>query len=154
MAVRALPVFVGCGAMSRQGRYWILFVIVAVGLALSWGQVGRKTHQALESEPVLLLVTETPCTPMASPCAAVGRDRALVLGPDGQGLRLRQTGLPVSQIIGVEALFVGTDGRTSGPGKLLPDGGTWFVSELPPESGMLRIRVVGSRDVTVAEFPL
>ena len=61
--------------MSRQGRYWIFFVIVAVGLALSWGQVGRKTRQALEIEPVLLLVTETPCTPMATPCAAVGRDR-------------------------------------------------------------------------------
>ena len=154
MVVRALPVFAGCGAMIRQGRYWIFFVIVAVGLALSWGQVGRKTRQALEIEPVLLLVTETPCTPMASPCAAVGRDRALVVGPDGQGLRIRQTGIPVSQIVGVEALFVGTDGRTSGPRKVLPDDGAWVVSEVPPESGMLRIRVVGSGEVTVAEFPL
>ena len=154
MAVRALPVFAGCGAMSRQGRYWIFFVIVAVGLALSWGQVGRKARQALESEPVLLLVTEVPCTPMASPCAATGRDRALVLGPDEQGLRIRHAGIPVSEIIRVEALFVGSDGRTSGPGNLLPDDGAWVVSEVPSESGMLRIRVVRSRDVTVAEFPL
>ncbi len=154
MAVRALPVFAGCGAMSRQGRYWIFFVIVAVGLALSWAQVGRKARQALESEPVLLLVTEVPCTPMASPCAAIGRDRALVLGPDEQGLRIRLTGIPVSEIIRVEALFVGSDGRTSGPGNMLPDDGAWVVSEVPSESGMLRIRVVRSRDVTVAEFPL
>ena len=132
----------------------MFFVIVAVGLALSWGQVGRKTRQALEIEPVLLLVTETPCTPMVSPCAAAGRDRALVVGPDGQGLRIRQTGFPVSQIVTVEALFVGTDGRIPGSGKLLPDEGTWAVSEVPPESVMLRIRVVGSGEVTVAEFPL
>ena len=154
MAGRVLPAFAGCGAMSRQGRYWIFFVIVAVGLSLSWGQVGRKTRQVLEDEPVMLLVTETPCTPIASPCAAVGRDRALLLGPDEQGLRIRQTGIPVLEIIRVESVFVGTDGQASEPGKLLPDGEAWIVSGLPPGSVRLHIRVVGNRDVTVAEFPL
>ena len=154
MAVRVSPAFAGCGVMSRQGRYWIFFVIVAMGLALSWGLVGRKTQQALESEPVLWLVTEAPCTPMASPCAAVRSDRALLLGPDERGLRVRQTGVPASEIIRVEAVFVGREGLASEPGKLYPDGDAWIVSEVPSMPGALRIRIVGNRDVTVAEFPL
>ena len=140
--------------MSRQGRYWIFFVIVAVGLALSWGQVGRKTRQVLEDEPVLLLATEAPCTPMVSPCAAVGSDRALLLGPDMQGLRIRQTGIPVAEIDRVEAVFVGTEGQASEPAELYPDDDAWIVSEMPSTPGRLRVRVVGNRDVTVAEFPL
>ena len=140
--------------MSRQGRYWILFVIVAVGLALSWGQVGRKTRQALEDEPVLLLATEAACTPRLSPCAAVGRDRALLLGPDERGLRLRQTGIPLAEIIRVEAEFVGKAARTSEPTKLYPDGDAWIVPEVPAVPGALRVRVVGNHDITVAEFPL
>ena len=132
----------------------MFFVIVAVGLALSWGQVGRKTRQALEDEPVLLLATEAPCMPKTSPCAAVGPDRALLLGPDRRGLRIRQTGIPVSEIIRVEAVFVDADGQASQPAKLFSEDDAWLVSRLPPVAATLRIRVVGNRDVTVADFPL
>ena len=79
--------------MTRLGRYWLFFVIVAVGLALSWGQVGRKAQRALDSSPVVYLHTETPCRPQLAPCAAVAGDRALVLGPAQNGLLVKQAGL-------------------------------------------------------------
>jgi len=140
--------------MSRLGRYWIFFVIVAVGLALSWGQVGRKTQRALETEPVVFLLTERPCEPGSAPCAAVADDRAVVLGPGPNGLRVKQTGVPIADIVEVEAGFVGAAGELTGSRILMRHADAWLVSDVPASSRVLRIRIIGSRDVTVAEFPL
>ncbi len=135
-------------------RYWILFVIVAVGLALSWGQVGRRAQQALESEPVVYLVTEQPCRPVVSPCAAVGADRALVLGPDGGGMRIRQTGVPLNEIVSVEVTFLGQEGQELESRILEREDQAWPINEVPSLARALRVRVGGNRDLTVAEFPL
>jgi hypothetical protein len=140
--------------MSRLGRYWIFFVIVAVGLALSWGQVGRKTKRALETDPVVFLTTERPCKPYLAPCAAVADDRAVVLGPSPGGLRVKQTGVPIADIVEVEAGFLGAAGELTGSRILTRQAGAWLVSDVPAPSRVLRIRIIGSRDVTVAEFPM
>ena len=140
--------------MRAQARYWILFVIVAVGLALSWGQVGRKTQRAMESEPVVYLVTEQPCRPVVSPCAATGTDRALVLGPDRGGMRIRQTGIHFGDIVRVEVTLLGQQGQDLGSRILQPVDQTWPVTEIPSSARALRVRLVGNRELTLAEFPL
>lgn len=75
--------------MRRIDWIWIFFVIVAVGLVLSWGRTGQR----LQNEPVVtgalsadrILEPESPCRPLEAPCAALGRDLALVLGPVAEG---------------------------------------------------------------------
>lgn len=140
--------------MSRLGRYWLFFVIVAVGLALSWGQVGRKTVRELAENPVTYLATETGCDVRRSPCAAVSGDRALVLGPAADGLRLKQAGFDTAAISLVEAGPVGPRGGEINGRPLLRDGDGWQLG-LPADSvGVLRVRVVTGDGVSVADFEL
>ena len=140
--------------MSRVGRYWLFFVIVAVGLALSWGQVGRKTQRVLLDDPVVYLQTETDCQPDTAPCAAVGRDRAVVLGPTDAGLLARTTGLDDAVIIEVEVIMLGADGATLGRRALVADAPAWPVADLPAGTRLLRYRITANKETTVAEFPL
>lgn len=140
--------------MSRLGRYWIFFVIVAVGLALSWGQVGRKAQRVLESDPVVFLLTEPGCRPNLEPCAAMAGDRAVVLGPVQTGLQVKQTGISPADIADVQAAFLAADGEPVGARILTRQGDAWSVPDLPASVRILRIRVTSNHDVTVAEFPL
>ena len=140
--------------MNGYARYWIFFVIVAIGLVLSWGQVGLKTRQVMAEQDVVYLQTESPCRPRERPCAAVAADRALVLGPDGAGLRLRQAGFDAGGLLGVEFEFLGADGRDiveSGSGKSAPP---WQIGEPPAAATGLRVSVLTNSEKTVAEFPL
>ena len=140
--------------MSRLGRYWILFVIVAVGLALSWDQVGRKAQRTLQETPVVFLATEPDCRARQAPCAAIGADRALVLGPDRGGLRIRQTGLPVASIVRAEVVFLAADGSALGDRVLPADPQTWRVADIPEGVHGLQLRVTGHGETTAAEFTL
>ena len=140
--------------MSRVGRYWLFFVIVAVGLALSWGQVGRKTHRVLLDEPVVYLQTEKDCRPRTAPCAAVGRDRAVVLGPATAGLLARTTGLDETAITAVEVIMLGADGTTLESRVLVANVPAWRVADLPDGTRLLRYRISANKETTVAEFPL
>ncbi|MGB5648506.1 MAG: hypothetical protein WBM59_00395 [Sedimenticolaceae bacterium] len=140
--------------MTRLGRYWIFFVIVAVGLALSWGQIGRKTQRAFEEEPAVLLLTEPACRVWVAPCAAMASDRAVVAGPSGAGLGIRQTGLTPTQILRVEAVFLASDGSEKDRRLLIRGADSWSVPGVPEGTATLRIRMVGGQETTVAEFPL
>ena len=149
-----MPRSVGSGAMSRLGRYWLFFVIVAVGLVLSWGQVGRKTQRVLSEEPVSILASEPDCQVIRGPCAAVAADRALVLGPAAGGLRLRQTGFDPADIATIEAQLL-RDGETpQAPRPLLRDGDGWRLTLPEAAAGTLRLRVVGTERISVADFEL
>ena len=139
--------------MSRLGKYWIFFVIVAVGLALSWGQVGRKAERVLQEDPVVYLAAEPGCAPARAPCAAIANDRALVLGPDTAGLLLRQTGFDADEIIRVEAQLLAPDGVVVSERQLDAKNGNWLIRDFGESDGLLRVRVIGNRDVTVADFP-
>ena len=140
--------------MSRTGRYWLFFVIVAVGLALSWGQIGRKTQRVLQDDPVVYLQTEGDCRPRVAPCAAVGSDRAVVLGPGDAGLLARTTGLDERALIEVEVIVLGADGAVLGRRAPVANAPVWQVGDLPPGARMLRYRITGNDETTVAEFPL
>ena len=139
--------------MSRLGKYWIFFIIVAVGLALSWGQVGRKAERVLGEDPVVYLAVEPGCAPARAPCAAIASDRALVLGPDTAGLLLRQTGFDADEIIRVEVQLLSPDGVVVSERQLDAKNGNWLIRDFGESDGLLRVRVVGNRDVTVADFP-
>ena len=140
--------------MTRQASYWIFFVIVAVGLALSWGQIGRKTHRVFEAEPFVFLKTESSCRPRAMPCAAMAGDRAVLLGPVPGGLVVRQTGLDTAGITRVELIALSADGSELGSYLAALRGDTWLVPDVPSQTTVLRVRVVGNRDTSVADFPL
>jgi hypothetical protein len=140
--------------MSRQGRVWLLFVIVAVGLALSWGQVGRNTQRAIEDRPVVLLRTEQPCRPRAAPCAAVAEDRALVLGPAGRGLAVKAVGWRIEDIARIEAVALADDGTEIPVALPVRDHEGWSVPMPPAAAALLRVRVEQAREATVADFPL
>jgi len=141
--------------VSREGRYWLFFVIVAVGLALSWGQVGRKTQQTLDAEPVSYLVVEKGCVADRAPCAALASDHALVLGPAGDGLRLKQTGLATAAVASVEATAL--SGESTVGGRMLgvaagPQG--WSIAAPPGDATGIRVRVVAAGRISVADFVL
>lgn len=140
--------------MSRLGRYWIFFVIVAVGLALSWGQVGRKAQRTLEETPVSFLATEPDCRARQAPCAAVAADRGLVLGPDGEGLRIRQTGLITESIVRAEVVFLAADGSEMGERVLPATPESWRIGDIPEGARGLHVRVLGNGETTAAEFAL
>jgi hypothetical protein len=143
--------------VNGQGRFWIFFVIVAVGLVLSWGQVGRKTVEVLAEGDVAYLWTEEPCAPRVAPCAASASDVALVLGPAAGGLRLRAIGLPVAAVEALQAEYLDADAQVlssliidAGPG---PGTDGW---PLPAADSAVRLRVyleMPGRSL-VAEFPL
>lgn len=141
--------------MSSLARYWIFFVIVAVGLVLSWGQVGVKTRQTLESlPPMSLLSTESPCQPAQAPCAATSADRAVVLGPARNGLAVRQTGIDRGAIERAEAALLDDAGQVTERRLLLDRGDGWDVGRLPADVPRLQIQFHEQGGVTVAEFPL
>lgn len=137
--------------MSRLGRYWLFFVIVAVGLALSWGQVGRKAQRVLEAEPVSYLTVEPGCYAGQKPCAAIAGDHALVLGPALVGLRLKQTGFPRGEIVTVEASVLGAAAHAV---RVVREADSWQILAPAESTGPVRIRVVGNGRVTVADFPV
>lgn len=139
--------------MSRTGRYWLFFVIVAVGLALSWGQVGRKTQRVLQETPVVYLQTEADCRPFSAPCAALGGDRALIVGPAGNGLRARQTGFDTAALVTVEVIAFSADGGEV-QRRVLPLNGDWLLLPVPSEARRLRYRITSNSETTAAEFPL
>ena len=143
--------------MNRTNRLWIFFVIVAVGLVLSWGQVGREQSQRIATPGGSWLDTETPCEPLAAPCAAYGGDAALVVGPERPGvLRLKLVGSDAPQFGGVSVFQ-----RRSGRGEsaaLAPEPvgpGEWDIP-LPDLSGArnAELRVRFDRPAVQAAFPL
>jgi hypothetical protein len=140
--------------MNGYARYWIFFVIVAVGLVLSWGQVGRKTDQVMAQQDVIYLQTETPCRPRQAPCAAVATDRALVLGPDGDGLRLRSAGFDADRLLGIEYAFIGADGEELARSAIDQSATSWRIGHPPTAASEIRASVLVNGEKTVAEFPL
>jgi hypothetical protein len=140
--------------MTRLGKYWIFFVIVAVGLTLSWTQIGRKTQRLFENEPIIFLTTELSCHVTEAPCAALAADRAVVVGPAPTGLLVRQTGLSPEKIARMEAVFFSADGDETGRQLLARSAAAWPVAAVPTGSTLLRLRIVGDRQATVAEYPL
>jgi hypothetical protein len=140
--------------MTRTGRYWLFFVIVAVGLALSWGQVGRKTQRALEATPVTYLDVEANCLANLRPCAAVAGDHALVLGPVDQGLLLKQTGFDPETIASVEVMLAASEIEQDVRLPVQQIGAAWLIRSVGSGAAGVQVRLATSGRVSVAEYPL
>ncbi|MCB1723284.1 MAG: hypothetical protein H6959_09300 [Chromatiaceae bacterium] len=137
-----------------MGRYWIFFVIVAVGLVLSWGQVGRKTEHELRERPVDFLSVESGCDPMHAPCAAYAGERAMVLGPEQGGLLLKLAGIDPASVASVEAVLLDPGGDAAATRQLRQGNGGW-VLPLSGASNASQVRIsVNAGATTVADFPL
>jgi hypothetical protein len=145
---------VGGVGLSRLGRYWLFFVIVAVGLVLSWGQVGRKTHQVLTEAPTTLLTTEANCRPGRAPCAAMGNSHAVVLGPAGNGLRVVTKGFDPASLLGGRVTWVDHANDVVGQAMLGTDATEWQIRSVPVDSRRIRIEIDSNDGTVVAEFPL
>ena len=139
--------------MQGYARYWIFFVIVAIGLVLSWGQVGRKTHQVLTDEPVIVLYAEPGCSPLRAPCAAMAGDRGLVLGPDGPGLRLEQAGFATDDLSGIDVEYLAADGEILGVASIEMTGSRWLLPSAVDGAVAVRVSLSGDSLRSVAEFP-
>ena len=140
--------------MSRLGRYWLFFVIVAVGLALSWGQVGRNTQRLFDERPVVYLSTEAGCDPRLAPCAATTGDRALVLGPAGSGLRIKQAGLRETAVTRAVVVFLDGAGGEIEQEALVRGSDDWRIPRLPARARVVRLQFVTGDEMTVADFPI
>jgi hypothetical protein len=140
--------------MSRIGRYWLFFVIVAVGLALSWGQIGRKTRHALDAAPVSYLTVESNCLADLRPCAAIAGDHALVLGPVDRGLMLKQTGFDQASVVALEAAIVVDSADDEGVLAVQRADDGWFIPIKHNAGGRLQVRLTANGRTSVADFPL
>jgi hypothetical protein len=137
--------------MQRTSRYLLFYAILAVGLAYSWGQLGRRT-QLDPKRPVHLMSTESDCQPWHAPCAAYAKDFALVLGPAGTGLRLVGSDLP--NAVEISAKQFGAGGQSlDDPTLKTLSANAWQLDGLPRQ-GRLRINLLGPSKQWSAEFPL
>ncbi len=89
----------------KWDRVWIFFVIIAIGLALSWGRVGQNTREDMGEDDFLLLRTEPGCVLPRDTCAAYLSDVALVakaeMLPDARiGLYFKAVGLAPGEVEG------------------------------------------------------
>ena len=66
---------------------------------------------------------------------------------------MRQTGLETAGITRIELIALSTDGSGSVPTLRPLRGDTWLVPDVPSQTTVLRVRVVGNRDTSVADFP-
>jgi hypothetical protein len=141
--------------MLQGNRYLIFFVIVALGLALSWGQIGRKTRDVLRDRSVEFLVLDEDCRPAARPCAAYGAEKALVLGPDAGGsLLLKAVGID-RDAAGLSVKLL-RNGVEVGEGQWRRrDAAGWRISPATePGIQVLRIGLLAGDTTYVADFPV
>ena len=140
--------------MRGYGRYWIFFVIVAVGLTLSWGQVGRKTQRVLEGQRVVVLTPEADCSPLLRPCAATAADRAIVVGPVEGGLRVSQLGFDGEEVNDIDMTFRDAGGLVVGNAGLAAGEGPWVLTQVPESAVSIRLAVADNQGVSIAEMGL
>lgn len=87
----------------RWDRIWIFFVIIAIGLALSWGRVAQNTREDMDGDDFLLFRTEPNCVLPRDTCAAYLSDMALVakaamLADERLGLYFKLVGVEASGV--------------------------------------------------------
>lgn len=144
----------------KWDRLWIFFVIVAVGLALSWGKVGQNTEKEVSKDPFELLRVEPACDLRAEGCAAYGSELALVakaaaLSDDSLGMYFRLVGLDMAGISGFE-VALHRDGVSPQPLAVLRRQQDWQVVLTGPLSppADLRVRFETAAGRYAAEYPL
>ena len=137
--------------MIRRNNYWIFFAILAVGLALSWAQVGKRAQLSKNAKLSVMSLDED-CHPWRTPCAAYATNFALVLGVDSRGgLRLLGEQLPDS----IELKLMHFKGAVElpVPDSRRIDARQWLI--VPSKKiGRLRVNLQLDDRQWIAEFPL
>ena len=67
---------------------------------------------------------------------------------------MRQTGLTADDIVSAEAIFLSLGGQEIARRPLPVDAVVWESGDIPKSAAMLRIRIRGARETSVADFPL
>lgn len=137
--------------MQINPRYMMFYAILAVGLAFSWSQVGKRA-QLVAQRPVYVMSTEEDCRPWQLPCAAYARDFALVLGPADSGLLLVGQKLPPDAELSVQH-FDDRGGEPTLPLLRALPAGRWSIEGVSRD-GRLRVNLLDERQQWSAEFPL
>ena len=139
--------------MKRFNRYLMFYMILGIGLAIAWTQVGRRMQLAPNVGMKVMSIDDR-CEPETAPCAAYAENFALVLGPnDGRGgLLLVGERLPGEARLDVMQLDIHS---TQLPAPLVRSmaGSRWLV-EPRREPGRLRVNLSAGDTQWVAEFPL
>lgn len=137
--------------MGKANRYLLFYAILAVGLAFSWTQVGKRM-QVKPELAISLLETEQDCRPRVHPCAAIGSELALVLGPSRGGFKLVGQNLPEGVQAGVEQIDAAGQ-LLQAPTLLRSAEDRWLIRDVAGQ-GRLRINLTLELQQWTAEFPL
>lgn len=144
----------------KWDRLWIFFVIVAIGLALSWGKVGQKTEQNLSQDRFELLRGEPNCRLPRDSCAAYGSDKALVakaawLSDERLELYFKLVGLEMTAVDRLEARMH-VDTQLSEQLAVLRRQDDWqaVYSGRVPANGRVRVRFETADGQYAAEYEL
>lgn len=141
--------------MRRFNRYLMIYLILGIGLAIAWTQVGRGPRLAPNTGLRVMSVDEH-CQPRRAPCAAYAEAFALVAGPDPEGAGLLLVGEKLPADVRVDLVQLDANSRPlpSPPLllRILP-GKRWRV-ELLQAGGRLRVNLSSAGEQWIAEFPL
>ena len=137
--------------MKQTSRYLIFYAILAVGLAISWTQVGKRA-QLVPDANLHIMSVDADCRPLQAPCAAYAAEFAMVLGPDGRRLRLLGERLPLAGELKMQQ-FDHSAHELQPPRFGLQKTGQWWVEPVVL-SGRLRVSLLLGEEQWVAEYPL
>lgn len=139
--------------MIRFNRYLVFYVILAVGLAVAWTQVGRRA-QLSPSADLHIMDVEADCRVKVRPCAAYAGQFALVLGPSPSGQGLLLVGESLSSDAQVQVQQLDKHLRDLPPPAVQSAGEDRWVVNSSEQPGRLRVTLSSGDDQWVAEFPL
>ena len=115
----------------------------------------RSTRErVLATQPVTYLQHEPACDPWKAPCAAFGSDRAIVVGPGGDGLQVKTTGFAAGSVVAAAGELLDADDRVVAEITFAPANLVWRLRVADGAARRLRVRIRATNETTVAEFPL
>ena len=129
----------------------MFYAILAVGLAISWAQVGKRAQMTPDAQ-IRVMSIEDDCQPYRAPCAAYTDDFGLVLGPQGKSLRLQSLHLPEDSEFELRH-FQDDAVEVEKPLMERISDDSWQVQPVV-RSGRLRVSVLNADVQWVAEYPL
>lgn len=137
--------------MISSNRYLLFYAILGIGLAISWSMVGKRAKLKPDAG-LYIMSTEEVCRPYQRPCAAYAGNFALVLGPDGDVLRLQTTqSMPQAQLEFAQLNDETIKGEIPEVRQLSAN--AWEIRPLR-RLGRLRVNVLIPGQQWLAEFPL
>ena len=139
--------------MKRFNRYLLFYLILGIGLAIAWTQVGRRMQLA-PNTGLRIMSLDDRCVPQEAPCAAYANNFALVLGPSkgGKDLLLIGDKLPADTRLDLVQLDTHSLELPSPLLRAMPNG-HWLV-EPAAAPGRLRVNLSSGGEQWIAEFPL